>query len=102
MPAESHSDPDSSHSPKPLPEPLYMSAAELAHRYGVGVKWVNERKLHLGATPLSDSANSRLRYHVPTADAYMRGRMVKPVVKQRRRPAKRAAGANGQGLLEFV
>ena len=79
-----------------------MSAAELAHRYGVGVKWINEHKLQLGATPLSDAANSRLRYHLPTADAYMLGRMLKPVVKRRRPRAKRSSATGGEGLLEFV
>ena len=80
---------------------LYVSAEQLARRFGVGVKWVNTRKAHLGAIRLSDSANSKLRYHLPTADAYMHSRMLKPVVKPRRPRAKRSAGG-GQGLLEFV
>jgi hypothetical protein len=79
-----------------------VSAAQLARRYRVGVKWINEHKLHLGATAFSDSAHCRLRYHVPTADAYMLGRMLKSVVKHRRRRAERRAGASGQGLIEFV
>jgi hypothetical protein len=102
MPTDSYSEPESTPSLKISHEPLFMSGAELAQRYGVGVKWINERKLHLGATPLSDSANSKLRYHVPTADAYMHSRMLKPVAKRRRQPAKRRASANGQGLIEFV
>jgi hypothetical protein len=84
------------------PGRLYASAVQLAHRYGVSVKWIKERKVHLGATRLSDSANSRLRYHLPTADAYMHSRTLTPVVKRRRPRVKRSSGGGGQGLLEFV
>lgn len=101
-PADAASDADGTSSLEIPPGRLYASAAQLAHRYGVGLKWVNEHKLHLGATPISDSANSRLRYHVPTADAYMNARTLKPVVKQRRPRAKRRPSASGQGLIEFV
>jgi hypothetical protein len=94
-------EPDITHLGIP-PGQFYVSAAQLAHRFGVGVKWVNEHKLQLGATPISNSANSKLRYYLPTADAYMHGRMLKPVVRPRRRRAKRRSGANGQGLIEFV
>ncbi|HEX4008631.1 MAG TPA: hypothetical protein VHX62_01405 [Solirubrobacteraceae bacterium] len=78
-----------------------MSAAQLAHRFGVGVRWVNEHKLQLGSTPISNSANSKLRYYLPTADAYMQGRTLKPVEKRYRPRAKRASGG-GDGLIQFV
>jgi hypothetical protein len=84
------------------PGQLYVSAAQLAHRFGVGVKWVNEHKLQLGATPISNSANSKLRYYLPTADAYMHGRTLAPVEKRRRSRAKRGSGGGGQGLIKFV
>jgi hypothetical protein len=84
------------------PGQIYVSAAQLAHRFGVGVKWVNAHKLRLGATPISDSANSKLRYHLPTADAYMHGRTLTPVEKRRRPRAKRGSGGGGEGLIQFV
>ncbi len=83
------------------PGQLYVSAAQLAHRFGVGVKWVNAHKLKLGATPISNSTNSKLRYHLPTADAYMHGRTLKPVEKRRRSHAKRGSGGS-EGLIQFV
>ncbi|MFZ1993617.1 MAG: hypothetical protein WAU75_05860 [Solirubrobacteraceae bacterium] len=70
--------------PEIPPGQFYVSTAQLAHRFGVGAKWVNEHKLQLGATPISNSANSKLRYYLPTADAYMRGRTLTPVGKRRR------------------
>lgn len=84
------------------PGQFYVSAAQLAHRFGVGVKWVNEHKVQLGATPISNSANSKLRYYLPTADAYMHGRTLAPVEKRRRPRVKRGLGGSGQGLIEFV
>lgn len=81
------------------PGQVYVSAVQLAHRFGVGVKWINARKALLGATPISNSTNSKLRYYLPTADAYMQSRMSKPVEKRRRRVKR---GASGEGLLEFV
>lgn len=84
------------------PGQLYARAEQLAHRFGVSVKWIRAHKQHLGATPISDSSNSKLRYHVPTADAYMEARRLEPTAKKRRasRSAKRAA--EGQGLVQFV
>ena len=101
-PTEPDSDPDGTQSLEIPPGQFYVSAAQLAHRFGVGVKWINEHKLHLGATPISNSANSKLRYYLPTADAYMHGRTLTPVEKRRRPRAKRGAGGGGQGLIEFV
>jgi hypothetical protein len=96
-----HPQPDTTHLEIP-PGQFYVSAAQLAHRFGVGVKWVNEHKLQLGATPISNSANSKLRYYLPTADAYMHGRTLAPVEKRRRSRTKRGSGGSGQGLIEFV
>jgi hypothetical protein len=96
-----HPEPDTTHREIP-PGQFYVSAAQLAHRFGVGVKWVNEHKLQLGATPISNSANSKLRYYLPTADAYMHGRTLTPIEKRRRPRPKRRSSGSGQGLLEFV
>jgi len=84
------------------PGQIYVSAAQLAHRFGVGVRWVSAHKLQLGATAISDSANSKLRYYLPTADAYMRGRTLTPSEKRRRPRAKRGSGGGGEGLIQFV
>ena len=101
-PTELDSAPDGTQRLEIPPGQFYVSAAQLAHRFGVGVKWINEHKLHLGATPISNSANSKLRYYLPAADAYMHGRTLTPVEKRRRPRAKRGAGGNGHGLIEFV
>ena len=101
-PTDCDSDPDGTQSLEIPPGQFYVSAAQLAHRFGVGVKWINENKLHLGATPISNSANSKLRYYLPTADAYMHGRTLTPDEKRRRPRAKRSSGGSGHGLIEFV
>jgi hypothetical protein len=74
----------------------------LAHRFNVGVTWVKRRRQQLGATPISDSANSKLRYHVPTADAYMRGRMLEPAEVKARRARPKRHRTSGGGRIEFV
>jgi hypothetical protein len=58
-----------------------------ADQYQLSVRWVESRAANLGATPISDSTNSKLRYHL-TADAYMDAR-------PRRAPA-RARGTGGR------
>lgn len=83
------------------PGQLYVNAAQLAHRYGVGLKWINVHKQHLGATPISDAANSKLRYHLPTADLYMEARRLEPTIK-RRRSRRRKRGSEAQGRVRFV
>jgi hypothetical protein len=72
----------------PIPEGAKFATAEqLAARYQLSVQWVESRAANLGATPISDSTNSKLRYHLATADAYMDAR--------RRRPPARVRGAGG-------
>lgn len=80
---------------------IYATAEQLAHRFNVGVNWVKRRKSRLGATPISDSANSKLRYHVPTADAYMRSRMLEPAEIKVRRSSTRGK-RTGDGRIQFV
>ena len=71
------------------PGQIYAKGEQLAHRFGVTAKWIRAHKEHLGATPISDSANSKLRYHVPTADAYMEARRLQPTVKTTRSPRRK-------------
>jgi hypothetical protein len=61
------------------PGQIYVSAAQLDDRFGVAVKWVHARKLQLGATLISNSANSKLRDYLPAADAYVHGWVFRPV-----------------------
>lgn len=80
---------DRDHVP-PIPEGAkYATSEQLAARYQVSTQWVESRAANLGATPISDSANSKLRYHLATADAYMDAR--------RRRPPTRVRPAGGRG-----
>ncbi len=73
----------------PIPDGAeYATSEQLAARFQVSVQWVESRGANLGATPISDSANSKLRYHLATADAYMDAR--------RRRPPARVRGAGGR------
>jgi hypothetical protein len=66
----------------------YATSEQLAARYQLSVDWVESRGAKLGATPISDSTNSKLRYHLATADAYMESR--------RRRAATRVRGTGGR------
>jgi hypothetical protein len=73
----------------PVPDGArYATSEQLAARYQLSVQWVESRAAELGATPISDSTNSKLRYHLATADAYMDSR--------RRRPPARVRGAGGR------
>ena len=56
----------------------YATSEQLAARYQLSVQWVESRAAELGATPISDSTNSKLRYHLATADAYMDSRRRRP------------------------
>jgi hypothetical protein len=73
----------------PVPDGArYATSEQLAARYQLSVQWVESRAAELGATPISDSTNSKLRYHLATADAYMDSR--------RRRPPARVRGTGGR------
>ena len=52
----------------------YATASQLAARFQLSVQWVHSHAADLGATPISDSPNSKVRYHLATADAYMDAR----------------------------
>jgi hypothetical protein len=74
----------------PIPDGAqYATSEQLAARFQVSVQWVESRAANLGATPISDSANSKLRYHLATADAYMHAR-------RRRRPPTGMPGGRGR------
>ncbi len=87
------------------PGQIWVTADQLARRYGVTRKWVAARTRELGAAPISDSPNSKLRYRLPTADAYMDGRMRErpPRAKPIRSPYDtRKTSANTSARVEFV
>ena len=84
----------------------YATSEQLAARYQLSVQWVESRAANLGATPISDSTNSKLRYHLATADAYMDARRRRPPARGRGaggrkpKPRKRTHTRNGRPLLD--
>ena len=84
----------------------FATCEQLAARYQLSVQWVESRAAQLGATPISDSTNSKLRYHVATADAYMDARRRRPTARvrggggRRRKPTKRTHTRTGRALLD--
>lgn len=83
---------------------LYVTARQLERRYQVSRKWISARAALLGATPISDAPNSELRFHLPTADAYMeaRRRVDPPRAKRHRRAnGSTATTRTGAPLLPF-
>jgi hypothetical protein len=84
----------------------YATSDQLAARYQLSVQWVESRATRLGATPISDSTNSKLRYHLATADAYMDSRRRRPTARvrgsggHRRKPTKRTHTRTGRPLLD--
>jgi hypothetical protein len=91
----------------PIPEGAkYATCEQLSVRYQVSVQWVESRAADLGATPISDSANSKLRYHLVTADAYMDASRRRPPIRVRRaggrkpKPRNRTHSRTGRPLLD--
>lgn len=91
----------------PIPDgATYATSEQLAARYQLSVQWVESRAANLGATPISDSTNSKLRYHLATADAYMDGRRRGPPTRTRSaggrkpKPRKRTHTRTGRPLLD--
>lgn len=67
----------------------WASAEQLARRFDMSLKWIHKHRAHLGGRRISpDAANSKWKFHVPTADAWMSAGMVEP-----KRPAQRRARA---------
>ncbi len=91
----------------PIPDGAkYATSEQLAARYQLSVQWVESRAAELGATPISDSTNSKLRYHLATADAYMDSRRRRPPARIRGnggrqpKPRKRTRTRAGRPLLD--
>jgi hypothetical protein len=84
----------------------YATSEQLAARYQLSVQWVESRAAKLGATPISDSTNSKLRYHIATADAYMDSRRrraptrVRGTGARKPKPRKRIHTRTGRPLLD--
>lgn len=84
----------------------YATSEQLAARFQVSVQWVESHSANLGATPISDSANSKLGYHLATADAFMdaRRRPAPTRVRVKRggkpTPRKRTHSRTGRALLD--
>lgn len=86
---------------------LWVTGKQLAHRYNVSRAWVLARPRQLGAAPISDSQNSQLRYHLPTADAYLESRMRGGSGSRKATPARRSRrgarpGRSAAPRLDFV
>lgn len=94
---------------EPIPEGAeYATAPQLARRYQVSEKWVNKHAAKLGATPISDARNSKRRFHLRTADAFMASRRepdhAPPVRRGQARKTQRRATHTPSGipLPDFV
>lgn len=87
------------------PGQMWATTEQLARRYGVTKKWVAARPRELGSAPISDSSNSKLRYHLQTADRYMESRMRNEPGGARTGRRVRVGKSSGQqrsGRIEFV
>jgi hypothetical protein len=87
------------------PGQMWATTEQLARRYGVTKKWVAARPRELGAAPISDSSNSKLRYHLLTADRYMESRMrneAREARSGRRARVGKSSGQQRSGRIEFV
>lgn len=90
------------------PGRVWVSTEQLAHRYGKTKRWVINRAHLLGGAPVSPGArNSKLHYHLPTADSYMASTMLPanrapdPVRRRTRSPEHPERTRNGAALLSF-
>lgn len=87
------------------PGQMWATTEQLARRYGVTKKWVAARPRELGAAPISDSSNSKLRYRLLTADRYMESRMRNEAGEARSARRARVGKSSAQqrsGRIEFV
>jgi hypothetical protein len=86
----------------------YATASQLAARFQLSMQWVHSHAADIGATPISDSPNSKVRYHIATADAYMARRRIMPKTTKRapgwrkRRPIPRTHTRSGHRLLDVI
>jgi hypothetical protein len=85
---------------------VYVRAEQLMERYQVSMKFIRRHAVELGATRLSDAANSKLRYHLPTADGFIASHRKHPEcpprVDSRRGTGARSHTATGAPLVPFT
>jgi hypothetical protein len=84
----------------------YVRAEQLMARYQISMKFIRRHAVELGATRLSDATNSKLRYHLSTADAFIASHRKHPEpsprAADRRRAALRTHTPNGAPLVPFT
>ena len=82
---------------------LFASTEQLARRFGVEPRWIRARADKLGGVRISDASNSKLRYDLRIADAYMDSQRLQPKEAGLRRKAPRRHGTRSTGtLIPFV
>lgn len=81
-----------------LPGQEWASAEQIARRLGMSVKWVHRHRVALGVARVSPgSSNSKLRFHVRTADEWMRSQMESPPASNKRRGRRGPERTDGTG-----
>jgi hypothetical protein len=82
---------------------LFVTTEQLARRYGVEPRWIRTRAAKLGGVRLSDASNSKLRYDIRIADAYMDSQRLEPKrTGQRRKPTPTQRHRATSDLIPFV
>ena len=82
---------------------LFVTTEQLARRFGVEPRWIRARAAKLGGVRLSDASNSKLRYDIRIADAYMDSQRLQPKRTGQRRKQTRPRGKRATGdLIPFV
>lgn len=81
---------------------LFATTEQLARRYGVEPRWIRARAAKLGGVRLSDASNSKLRYDVRIADAYLESQRLPPPKVPTRKAARRLGGRSGADRVPFV
>lgn len=83
------------------PGQVWASAEQLARRYDMSVKWIHKHRVEFGAVRVSpEASNSKWKFHVETADAWMVEQRVRPAAA-RRGPRRAAAKASSAGSRSF-
>jgi hypothetical protein len=82
---------------------LFVTTDQLARRFGVEPRWIRARAAKLGGVRLSDARNSKLRYDIRIADAYMGSQRLEPkrtgLTRKQTTPKRKRAGGE---LIPFV
>lgn len=95
----------------PTPEPVLLTAQQVAERFGVSAEWVRDHAAELGVIRLGQGTRPRLRFELSTVTAAMRSRSAgKPSMSpdpppagrsRRKRPSDRAVASGLLPLSEF-